>query len=320
MSRLGRSQPIQPSAWHGFVDPGPGPVGTTPAKPIVVEQDRRRIPPLPAVAINGLYALTTISVVVPPRPLVVPQPERPRSVAPLQATAAHGFVNPGPGPVGTTPPPVASVDAERRKPKPTEVISISGILAAGFVQPTVTPPGPYVITVDERRRFLAQLPPTVTRGFDVVTPPSPDVCEQEDSRRRRAPLNPIVVSGVLAPFLPPVIVPPKPVFVVGEDGRRRRVLPPIVLFGPVAVGLVVAGPTCLYVLASPATTALTLSTPTTASPTLATPATASLTLSTPLMGSMFGRGNMGDGTFGFVGLALATPTTVALTLAVPPCG
>jgi hypothetical protein len=133
MSRLGRSQPIQPAQWHGFVDPGPGPVGTTPARPIVIERERRReLAPYP-IFVNGLYAISPPATATPPLPLVVEQESRrwraifaPASSGP-QALVAAAFA------LTVTPPkPVFSVDRERARPLVPAAIIQHGFIQAGI--------------------------------------------------------------------------------------------------------------------------------------------------------------------------------------------
>lgn len=167
MSRLGRSQPIPPFAAHGFVDPGPGPVGTTPANTVVIENDdrRRRTPPLQPVVINGLYATVLTLTVMPPFPTVAIFPDRPRSLSPLQPVSEHGFVDPGPGPVGTVPPPITNVDRvdQRVRYRPLDPYAVSAALLSVQL-PAVLPTGPFVVPLTERSRLLAALP-TISHGF-----------------------------------------------------------------------------------------------------------------------------------------------------------
>lgn len=265
MSRLGRSQPIQPFSSHGFVNPGPGPVGTTPRLPAVVENDdrRRKTLPLQPVIINGLYAVALAPTVIPPEPVVSVPPVRPREWL-RQPVVAHGFDDAAPQAsqvfepedrrrrywplppisisgvlasflqlfVSPPPPVVVDVPRDRGRYRPLDPISISAALNSVTAAPAPVPPGPFVVPLEERRRFLAALPPTVTHGFEDATPQTSEVFEPEDRRRRYQPLQPLAISGVLAPFFPPFAQPPAPL-VVFVDGRNRRlVLQPIVLAGP----------------------------------------------------------------------------------------
>jgi hypothetical protein len=127
LSRLGRSQPVQPTAWHGWVDPGPGPVGTTPRRPLVVENDdrRRRTHPLPPVIINGAYALTIAPVVLPVPPVVVQPPDRPRTVV-AQPTATHGFAEIAP------PRPLVVPQPDRRAAPPPSLAAHGFVVATTF--------------------------------------------------------------------------------------------------------------------------------------------------------------------------------------------
>lgn len=95
MSRLGRSQPVQPAAWHGFVDPGPAAVGTVPPRAVVVPHDPRPrqfyLRPLVPVATSAALGSVTVAPVVTPRgPFVVPLDERRRFLARLAPTITHG--------------------------------------------------------------------------------------------------------------------------------------------------------------------------------------------------------------------------------------
>jgi hypothetical protein len=199
MSRLGRSQPIQPFSSHGFLGNVPA-NGVLPPAPVVVERERRRDSAPVAISVNGLYAIQ----------------------APVSAIPNPVFV--------------ALID-ERRRRVGLDPISFSGAskVSSGVGTPGTTPPGPFVIPLDERRRFLAALPTTSSHGYDDVEPPRATVVEG-DRRRPRTP-DPLQLSGVLAPFLPPFAKPPGPVVVLGEDGRLRRVrsLDPIVLSGALAL-------------------------------------------------------------------------------------
>lgn len=188
MSREGRAQPVQPFATHGFVGNTPA-NGVLPGRIVVCENDdrRRRTPPPQPVVISGAYASVTAPVIFPPEPLVLDRAD------------------------------------QRGRYRPPDAISISAALASVAPPATPVPPGPYVVPVDERRRFLAQLPPAVLRGYDDADPPLPTVVEPDDRRRRRPTPDPLTFSGALATFFGPFVGPPPPIFVMQPvDTRRYR--------------------------------------------------------------------------------------------------
>lgn len=145
MSRLGRSQPIQPFSTHGFVDTSPAPPDT-PARPTVVENAYRRTLPLPALAINGLYAVTTAPVVGPPPPNVIPVDDRVRRILapqPISISGIRGF---------TPPPPFL-------QPLPTQLVVISDERGRRiYPQPVVLHGPAFPVEV------IAALPPPVDTG------------------------------------------------------------------------------------------------------------------------------------------------------------
>src|SRR4051812_48583065 len=138
MSRLGRSQPVQPFATHGFLGNTPA-NGTLPGRILVVEPDDRRskTPPLQAVVVVGKFVPPVT--VTPPAPVVVDR-----------------------------------VD-QRVRFRPLEPLVISGALLSVAPPAVTAPPAPYVIPIEERRRLLAV--PNVTVGFDDVVPPDPTLVE-----------------------------------------------------------------------------------------------------------------------------------------------
>jgi hypothetical protein len=200
VSREGRSQPIQPFTTHGFLGNVPA-NGVLPPAPIIVERERKRESTPVAISVNGLYAVQTQSTAAPPNPVFVALPD------------------------------------ERRRRIVLDPIALSGAnkVNSGVGVPGTTPPGPFVVPIDERRRFLAAIPTTSIHGYDDAAPPEPTIVEA-DRRRPRTP-DPLQLSGVLAPFIPPLALPPGPVVVLGEDGRLRRLRSsdPIVLSGALAV-------------------------------------------------------------------------------------
>lgn len=256
MSRLGRSQPVQPTAWHGFVDPGPGPVGTTPPQVTVVplvDERRRQQPALTPVVLSGVLAPVSAPAVFPPAPVVVAA-ERQRGVF-LQPTVAHGLdeaappaptvaepddrrrrsrpaLDPvtlsgafsvAPAPPAAAPPPPVNVDRadQRGRFKTPDPVALSGALFVTPVAPTAVPPAPFVVPLEERRRFLAALPPTVSAGFDDVVPPAANVVGP-DGRPRQRPHDPTFLSGATLGATPaPAAVPPPGPFVVPIEERRR---------------------------------------------------------------------------------------------------
>lgn len=170
MSRLGRSQPVQPSAWHGFVDPGPAAVGTVPPRAVVVPHDPRPrqfyVPQLSPIVISGALTSFPPAAVLPPAPVTVEVPRRASALNPLQPIATHGFVASGVGVPGTTPPASINVDRvdQRGRYRLLDPIAISAALRSVTAAPVVLPSGPFVVPLDERRRFLATLPPTIMHG------------------------------------------------------------------------------------------------------------------------------------------------------------
>ena len=267
MSRLGRSQPVQPTVWHGFVDPGPGPVGTVPPRVQVVplDADRHHLRAAPPAVIATHGPVGAPAVVSPPAPLAVPLNEKPRArpldaivlsgvlgftvpptasppasfVVPLNerrfpvvppSTSTHGFVDSGVGVPGTTPPEPVNVDRadQRDRYRALAPIAINGVLASlAAAPPAASPPGPFVVPLEERRRFLAALPPEFSVGFDNVDPPAPSVVEPQDDRRRRRPPLDAFVARPSAAFVPAAPALPPPPFVVPIDrhGRFLVVLP-----------------------------------------------------------------------------------------------
>jgi hypothetical protein len=195
MSREGRSQPVQPSAWHGFVGNVPA-NGVLPRPPVNVDRfdERRRYVPLVPVVVSGVLA-PTLLFVAPPRPQSVEQDGR-RS-------------------------------RFRAPPDPTV---LNGLLASLVTAPTVTPPGPFVVPLDERRRFLSQLPPTVLHGADLIDPPAPNVVEPDDRRRRR-PTPDLTIITAARFFVAPFVQPPPPIvsFVTDDRVQRRGLTAPTIL-------------------------------------------------------------------------------------------
>lgn len=233
MSREGRAQPIQPFASHGFLGNTPA-NGVLPGRVVVCENDdrRRRTPPLQPVIINGLYATMAAPTAGPPAPTFSILADRPRAAAPIQPVVVkHGFLGNAP-PNGVTPPAAVNVDRadQRGRYGPLDPITLNGILASLNGAPTVLPAGPFVVPIDERKRFLAQLPSTVIHGADDPDPPLPNIVEPAERRRRVTP-DPLSISGALAAFFDASFVaPPKPVVFV-PDLPQRATLQPILLLG-----------------------------------------------------------------------------------------
>jgi hypothetical protein len=199
MSRSGVSQPIQPFATHGFVGNVPA-NGVLPGRVTVVEADdrshRRRYAPVQATAGNGLYAISPQQVV--------------------------------------TPPPLTIIDRQDQRARylPLAPISLSAALASVTAAPTPAPPAPFVVPLEERKRFLAALPPNIGHGLDDPAPPPAETVEPQ--RRRDLPVPPISISGVLASFPPaPFTAPPNP-YVYVPEGPRRPTPQPLFLSGALA--------------------------------------------------------------------------------------
>lgn len=187
MSREGRSQPIQPRSSHGFADPGPAAVGTTPQRPTVIERERRRELALTPISINGLYALSLVTVTTPPPPLVV--------------------------------------ELARRRELPLIPIAINGLYA--ITLPTVTPPPPLVVEqASARWRAIVAasssgIQALVAAAFEAtVLPPAPTQSVARESVRLPVP-QPISQHGPVAD----IPVPPEPELAVG--GRVFAKRPPI---------------------------------------------------------------------------------------------
>jgi hypothetical protein len=89
-----------------------------------------------------------------------------------------------------------------------------------------------VVPLEERKRFLAALPPNVTHGLDDPAPPPAETVEPQ--RRRDLPVPPISISGALAAFPPaPFTAPPNP-YVYVPEGPRRPTPQPLFLSGALA--------------------------------------------------------------------------------------
>lgn len=252
MSREGRSQPIQPFASHGFLGNVPA-NGTLPRVAVVVENDdrRRRTPPLQPVIISAAYSAFAAPVVFPPGPQFVAEPIRAKAANPVQPVVEHGFLGNTPA-NGTTPPPVVNVDRvdQRGRYRPLDPIALSAALL-GITPPAALPTGPFVVPLDERRRFLAQLPPTILHGADDPDPPLPNVVEPE--RRRRVSIDPTIISGALASLIGPFVAPPEPQSVEPAALQRRRLTPdPLSISGALIAffGPFVAPPAALVVSAT----------------------------------------------------------------------
>jgi len=119
---------------------------------------------------------------------------------------------------------------QRVRYRPLDPVTLNGLLAS-LAAPTVTPAGPFVVPVEERRRFLAQLPPSILKGRDDAVPPEPEVVEPDDKRRRYRLAEPLSINGALAY---PFGLPPAPVFALGQDGRLRLTPTPVILTGLLA--------------------------------------------------------------------------------------
>ena len=168
MSRLGRAQPIPPISWHGLSLPGPGPVGTTPPRPLVVDRvdQRVRYRPLDPLVYNSGLAAATVPAApaaTPPAPLVVPAQERRRLLVPVEFSAGFDDV---------TGPRAVVVEPTRARRFAGDSFSVNSALIAAGIAPFVQPPSP--LNVD-----------------------------RVDQRVRYRPLDALVLSGVLIPFTPP---------------------------------------------------------------------------------------------------------------------
>lgn len=208
-----------------------------PPQPDAVDrpEQRQRFHTPDPIVLSGSAALVAPPGANPPPIVVVPLfDERGRRLPQLPPEATSGFVDPGPGPVGTTPPPTVNIDRVDRRPRPPEPIALSGAQAA-TPPPAVTPPAPFVVPLEERRRLLAQLPPTVKVGYDDVQPPEPNVVDPNDGKRRRGPTPDATVLGGASSFTPPTVVPTGP-YVVPLTERSKLFAAlglPVVQHGPV---------------------------------------------------------------------------------------
>lgn len=257
MSRLGRSQPVQPTVWHGPDDAVPEVPASVQFVPLDADRHHQRPTQQPFVGVHG-FDTGVAAAVTPPAPLSVERVDQRVRYLPLAPTSIVGIPADQFAPAVITPPAPFNVDRldqrvrflplaptsiagipvdqfsvitppepvnldradQRVRYRPLDPISISGILAALVPSPTVTPPGPFVVPLDERRRFLAALPPEFNVGFDDVAPPDPRVVEQDDSRHRRPPLDPFTTTPGAAATTPTPATPPPP-FVVPIDQRGR---------------------------------------------------------------------------------------------------
>lgn len=205
LSRDLRRQPVQPFSAHGFL-------GNIPA--------------------NGVLPR--------PRPLtVVDRVDQRARFLPLPAIVLRGvLVSSGVGVPGTVPPRPVNVDRvdQRHRYRPLDPAVFDGLLASSGPAPTVTPPGPFVVPLEERRRFLSALPPTTLRGVDDVLPPRPASVEPDDRQRRlRPPVAPQALSGAYILLLAPFVAPPAPLSLDRVDQRGRyRSVDPTVLSGILA--------------------------------------------------------------------------------------
>lgn len=125
-------QAIQPTVQHGFDDQDT----PEPPEPTVVEPDSRtrRIRLPDPVVLVGPAPDTTVQV-NPPGPTVVGFDGARRPLL-LPPTFQHGLVLPGPGPVGTTPPPVNVVPLVQR---PMYFVALPPVRYRPFVEPVVSP-------------------------------------------------------------------------------------------------------------------------------------------------------------------------------------
>jgi hypothetical protein len=263
MSREGRSQPIQPVAQHGFVDPGPGPVGTTPPPVTVVpliDERRRQYPTIQPIVVSAAQYVTPPAAPNPPVPVIVDRADQRVRYRPLDPTVGHGFdeadpptptvvepparrSRPTPDPVVLTgalagltpvfvaPPPAVVATPVVPRQAPLQPVVLSGGLAGVVVPPTVPPPPPVVVPVETIGEDVSAA--TTGRAFvdsgvgvPGTTPPEPNVVIPD--RPRRLPTDPFVVSGVLLGVpTTTTAVPPGP-FVVPLEERRRllALLPP----------------------------------------------------------------------------------------------
>lgn len=220
MSREGRSQPIQPFAAHGFLGNTPANGVLPPRTVVVVEIERRRTLPLPATVLFGAVSTVTPTA-TPPAPVVVENvKQRQLAQPPVTADAPYQLPN-GVGDPGTAPPAPLGIDRvdQRHRYRPLDPIILSAALAGFTTAPAATPPGPFVVPLDERRRFLAQLPPTVQHGYDDTDPPLPTVVGPDDRTRKIRVPDPTVLVGP-APDTTQQAAPPAPTVVL-VDGVRR---------------------------------------------------------------------------------------------------
>jgi hypothetical protein len=171
--------------------------------------------------------------------------DRRRKTLPLPPVILNGLYSIQQAPTVAPPAPVNVNRDDRRKPAPDPVAE------HGFPADQYLPPAPFVVPLEERRRFLAQLPPTVLRGYDNVEPPeevgAPElyVVEPDDKRRRRQTPDPISLLGVPVDQFAPFVKPPAPLIVfVPVDGRRYRPPDAIVIGSTIAatIPIVVAPP------------------------------------------------------------------------------
>lgn len=221
MSRLGRSQPVQPFATHGFLGNTPA-NGVLPGRILVVEpEDRRsqyrRRPPLDPVVLHGFLGNVPANGVLPLSsyaPKFVPLDKL--VVDAVSVGVARGFVDTTPPP----PPVVLEIKPEDRlrqigrRPALDPIVGKHGFLGNTPANGVLPPPPTVVPLIDERRRQRPTLDPTLVGAARFVAPPAtvapqpPTVVENDRPKIRYGPLAAVVLNGVTAGLTPPPKPPP----------------------------------------------------------------------------------------------------------------
>lgn len=212
---------------HEQADSRHGPIDDTAPQAQLVERERRRELPLPAISINGLASTVPPPFQPPPPPIFTERPDQRARYLPQPAITLNGLASTVPPPQFTPPPTPTVVDRVDRRPLPFPAQQLAGPAPP----PPITPPASENIDRPERRRptpdpisiSAALLGPQVVQVF----PPTPNVSDRPEKRRQTP--DAVVLSGAL---LSPFAFPPKP-FVVPLEERRRFIatLPPDIQVG-----------------------------------------------------------------------------------------
>ena len=159
MAREGRAY-VPPFAAHGFLGNTPA-NGVTPVQVYVVLPLERRRLPLDPIVLKG-PAPASAPTVSPPPSLFVLLPDRRR--LPLDPIVTRGV------PDDLAPPPILVIPPLERRRLPLDPLIVKG--AIDNTPPTVTPPLPVIVLVDNRRAYVV-LPSFGEHGFVAGAAPPP---------------------------------------------------------------------------------------------------------------------------------------------------